>query len=152
MSEFARSILTALTHIQVCATAFRNCLPTITGARAARGWRTTQADLRPPILLALNSFNPPPPSFTCGVSLSNQDQSLVSDDLKAVDAEFSNLNYLYYPNQLGINLVTNGPDEGKAVATPPSQTSSRSEQLTSRPACAPVRRALRILASVFIHR
>ena len=59
----------------------------------------------------------PPPSFTCGVTLSNQDQSLISDDLKAVDAEFSNLNYLYYPNQLGVNLITNGPGQGQTVAS-----------------------------------
>ena len=63
------------------------------------------------------SLSPPyPHSFTCGVTLSAQDQTLTSaEDFQSVDAAFGALNYLYYPNPTGMNAITDGPDKGQRL-------------------------------------
>ena len=79
--------------------------------------------------------------FTCGVSLSDQDQTLSSTDYTDddVDAQFADMNYLYYPNIYGVISVASGPDKGSYVGTDyavcvsscPSDSSTTVEDITT---------------------
>jgi choline transporter-like protein 2/4/5 len=61
--------------------------------------------------------------YTCGVSLSDQDQldsftaTDYTDSAEEVDAAFADRNYLYYPNMFGVIGVSSGPDAGSYLGT-----------------------------------
>ena len=70
--------------------------------------------------------------FTCGVTLSKQDQlakfkpTSHTQDAATVDAAWAELNYLYYPDPLGVGLtVASGPNKGKKVRVATGTASAR---------------------------